>query len=191
MGHDRRDAQRNDLEAVTSASAGSGRPAEAPMRTHPLAPAMLDKILAAGAAVLLAAVLIALARGFGQWAEVPGVIWVHLATIVIALALTPVMLLRPRGDKLHRALGWVWAAAMFLTAFVSLFVRVIEPGKFSVIHLLSLWTMLQVPLIVLRARQHNWQRHRSAVRGMVIGALLIAGFFTFPFGRMMGRWLLG
>ena len=83
------------------------------------------------------------------------------------------------------------ALAMFLTAFVSLFVRVIEPGKFSVIHLLSLWTMLQVPLIVLRARQHDWKRHRRAVRGMVIGALLIAGFFTFPFGRMLGQWLLG
>ena len=191
MGHDRRDAQRNDLEAVTSASAGSGRPVETPARTHPLAPAVLDKALAAGATVLLAAVLIALARGFGQWGEVPGVIWVHLATIITALALTPVMLLRPRGDRVHRQLGWVWAAAMFLTAFVSLFVRVIEPGKFSVIHLLSLWTMLQVPLIVLRARQHDWQRHRRAVHGMVIGALLIAGFFTFPFGRMLGRWLLG
>ena len=152
---------------------------------------MLDKALAAGAALLLAVVLVALVRGYPAWGTVPGVVWAHLATIVTALALTPVMLLRPRGDRLHRALGWVWAAAMFFTAFDSLFVRVIHPGKFSVIHLLSLWTMLQVPLIVLRARQHNWQRHRSAVRGMVIGALLIAGFFTFPFGRMLGRWLLG
>ncbi|MDL2352960.1 MAG: hypothetical protein QFC78_08945 [Pseudomonadota bacterium] len=168
-----------------------GSAAAAPARRHPLAPDLLDKALAAGAGVLLAVVLAALVRGRADWAEVPGVVWAHLATIITALALTPVMLLRPRGDRMHRMLGWVWAAAMFLTAFDSLFVRVIHPGKFSVIHLLSLWTMLQVPLIVLRARQHDWQRHRRAVRGMVIGALLIAGFFTFPFGRMLGQWLLG
>ena len=27
------------------------------------------------------------------------------------------------------------------------------------------------------------------VRGLVIGALLIAGFFTFPFNRLLGSWL--
>ena len=191
MGHDRGDAQRNDIEAVSTAPTLSGDPATAPARRHPLAPDLLDKALAAGATVMLAVVLAALLRGRSDWAEVPGVIWVHLATIITALVLTPVMLLRPRGDRMHRALGWIWAAAMFLTAFDSLFVRLINRGGFSVIHLLSLWTMLQVPLIVLRARKHDWKRHRSAVRGMVIGALLIAGFFTFPFGRMLGQWLLG
>ena len=45
------------------------------------------------------------------------------------------------------------------------------------------------PVIVIQARRHNWKGHRSAVRGMVTGALLVAGFFTFPFGRMMGAWL--
>ena len=191
MGHDRSDAQRNDCQAVTAAPALCADPAAAPARRHPLAPDWLDKALAAGAAVMLAAVLVALARGRANWAEVPAVVWAHLATIVTALALTPVMLLRPRGDRAHRMLGWIWAAAMFLTALDSLFVRLINRGGFSVIHVLSLWTMLQVPLIVLRARQHDWKRHRRAVRGMVIGALLIAGFFTFPFGRMLGRWLLG
>ena len=166
--------------------------AAAPSARHnPLAPTALDRVLALAAAVLLAVVLVALARGFPQWGQVPGIVWLLLSTIIAALALTPVMLLRPRGDALHRQLGWVWAAAMFGTAFVSLFVRVIRPGHFSVIHLLSLWTMLMVPVIVLRARRHDWQRHRSAVRGMVTGALLIAGFFTFPFGRMLGTWLLG
>ena len=32
-------------------------------------------------------------------------------------------------------------------------------------------------------------RHRRSVHGMVIGALLIAGFFTFPFNRLLGAWL--
>jgi uncharacterized membrane protein len=34
-------------------------------------------------------------------------------------------------------------------------------------------------------------RHRRTIRALVIGALLVAGFFTFPFGRMLGVWLFG
>ena len=41
------------------------------------------------------------------------------------------------------------------------------------------------------ARRHDIARHRKIVRGMVTGALLIAGFFTFPFHRLLGQWLLG
>ena len=90
---------------------------------------------------------------------------------------------------MHRRLGTVWIAAMVLTALVSLTIRDGNRGNFSVIHILSVWTLIQIPLIVWRARTHNIPKHRSAVRGMVTGALLIAGFFTFPFDRMLGHWL--
>ena len=40
------------------------------------------------------------------------------------------------------------------------------------------------------ARNHRLDRHRAMVRGMVTGALVIAGFFTFPFGRLLGHWLV-
>jgi uncharacterized membrane protein len=99
------------------------------------------------------------------------------------------MLLRPRGTKAHRQLGWIWAGAMGLTALISLFVRNANPGGFSIIHVLSFWTLFQVPLIVWSARTHNVKRHRRSVRAMVTGALLIAGFFTFPFNRLLGHWL--
>lgn len=160
-------------------------------RPKPLAPDTLERVLALGAAVLLACVLVALFRGRGEWTRVPWQIWPHLLTIVVALALTPTMLLRRRGDRLHRTLGWVWATAMFLTALLSFNLRVVNPGHFSFIHLLSIWTVIQVPIIVWSARKHDVVRHRRAVRGMVIGALLVAGFFTFPFERLLGRWLFG
>ncbi len=48
-----------------------------------------------------------------------------------------------------------------------------------------------MPLIVLAARRHQHAKHRAAVRGMVTGALIIAGIFTFPFERLMGHWLFG
>ena len=158
---------------------------------RPLAADPYEKMLAAAAAILLAFVIVAVARGRPEWALIPAIIWAHLATIVIALALTPVMLLRRRGDQAHRQLGRVWAASMVLTAFLSLFVRLSNHGGFSLIHILSVYTLIQVPLLVWFARQHNIRRHRRAVRAMVTGALLIAGFFTFPFGRLLGHWLFG
>ena len=157
----------------------------------PFAPDGYERALAIGAMLMLAAVLLALARGYGEWHKVPPIVWAHLATIVIALGLTPVMLLRRRGDARHRLLGWIWSGSMALTAALSLGIKLINHGSFSVIHVLSVWTLIQVPLIVLTARRHNVKRHRRAVRGMVTGALLIAGFFTFPFGRLLGSWLLG
>jgi uncharacterized membrane protein len=156
-----------------------------------LAPDIFDRILAAGAIVLLGFVIAALWRGRDEWHLIPVIVWLHLATIVAAVALTPVMLLRRRGDRLHRRLGWVWAVSMFLTAAFSFGVRGINAGGFSLIHLLSAWTLIQVPVIAWSARTHQHRRHRASVRGMVAGALLIAGFFTFPFDRLLGHWLFG
>lgn len=140
---------------------------------------------------LLTAVAVALLRGQADWPKVPARVWIHLTSIVVALALTPVMLLRPRGDRRHRTIGWIWAGAMLLTALISFTIRGIGHGGFSFIHLLSLWVVIQVPLLVSAARKHDVRRHRSGVRGMVTGALLIAGFFTFPFDRLLGHWLFG
>jgi uncharacterized membrane protein len=157
----------------------------------PITPDILEKILAAGAVLILLATITAIIRGQNQWAIIPANVWAHLATIGIALSLTPVMLLRKRGDKLHRILGMIWLSTMFLTAMISFDIRLIDQGRFSLIHILSLFTLIQVPLIFWHAKNHNIDKHRTAVRGMVLGALLIAGFFTFPFGRLLGTWLFG
>jgi uncharacterized membrane protein len=156
-----------------------------------LAPEIFDRILSFASLVLLAAVLTALWRGRAEWAQVPLFVWAHVATIVTAVVLTPVMLLRRRGDWLHRRLGWIWAGAMFLTAQLTFGIRGLNQGSLSLIHILSAWTLLQVPLIIWHARHHNVRGHRNAVRGMVASALIVAGAFTFPFDRLLGHWLFG
>ena len=170
---------------ATNAAAAKPRP-----KTK-LTPDNFDRFLSAAAVALLAAVATAVWRGRAEWGEVPDLVWAHIATIVTALMLTPVMLLRRRGDRLHRRLGWVWATAMAVTAAATFGIRGLNQGSLSLIHILSAWTLLQVPLIVWAARTHNVARHRNAVRGMVTGALIIAGIFTFPFDRLMGHWLFG
>lgn len=165
------------------------RTAAIPVR--PLAADAYEVLLATAATILLAAVGIALGRGHAHWAEVPAIVWTHIATVIVALALTPVILLGRRGDRRHRTLGVIWVTAMLLTAALSLGIHLIDPGRFSLIHILSVWTLIQVPILWHSARTHRVVRHRRAVRGLVTGALLIAGFFTFPFDRLLGHWLFG
>ncbi len=163
------------------------------VRPYPLlgrAP-VLDRALAGAAAVMLAFVLVALVRGRAHLAEQPPAILAHLATIIVAVAVTPVMLLAPKGTRPHRALGYVWCAAMASTAMISFAIRGLNRGHFSAIHLISAFTFLQIPLIIWAARSHKVLRHRRAVRWTTLGALLIAGAFTFPFNRLLGRWLFG
>lgn len=165
----------------------------------PLSQRLLPNVLLAVASGVLAlAALLAIARGQPHWGRVPSLVWLHLISILVATGLTPVMLLRRKGDGRHRRLGYVWVSAMLLTAATSLAFSTGEPagwgvftGDFSPIHLLSIFVLVQVPRIVTAARQHDRIGHERGVRGIVVGALLVAGFFTFPFGRMLGSWLLG
>jgi uncharacterized membrane protein len=169
------------------ATLASGR---APKRKS-IAPDLYERLLAVGSILLLAAVLIAIGRGFERWEEMPAIVWFHLVTIVAALGLTPWLLLQKRGTRLHRRLGWTWAAAMMATAVASLFVRGMNYGGWSPIHILSVVTIVGVPAAVWRARLHDVSGHRQSMRILITGALILAGVFTFPFDRTLGRWLFG
>lgn len=160
-------------------------------RANPVAPDTYERILAIGAIILLAAVVAALAKGYPEWPRVPMEVWPHLITVMIALVLTPIQLLRRRGDRPHRRLGTIWVIAMIATAALSFRVREINHGGLSLIHVLSAFTLFAAPLAWWSAHTHNIRVHRRAVRGTVTGALLIAGFFTFPFDRLLGHWLFG
>lgn len=156
-----------------------------------------NRLLALLSTLLLAAVLAAIVRGQAHWAEAGTLVWVHMLTMLAALGLTPVLLLRAKGNRRHRQLGWAWAGLMLVSAALSLAFRAGHDGwgvfsaDLSPIHALSLLVLVQAPRIVLKARAHDRIGHERAVRVLVVGALLLAGFFTFPLGRMLGEWLLG
>ena len=127
-----------------------------------LARLLSNPVLAVASAILFACAVVAVAKGRADWARVPGLVWVHLGSILLATGLTPVMLLRRKGDGRHRKLGYVWVGAMLLTAISSLFFSTRVPGglgvftgDFSFIHILSVLVLLQVPRIVVKARRHT------------------------------------
>ena len=170
----------------------------APRRGQRFDRIVTDRRLAAATVVMLAAVVVAVGRGgHADWGRVPPLIWLHLGLIAVALGLTPVMLLRRKATRSHRILGYVWATAMVATAAVSLAFRTgagagnrgVFSGDISPIHVLSVIVLVMVPRLVGSARRHDVVGHRRGVRGIVIGAILIAGFFTFPFDRLLGHWL--
>jgi uncharacterized membrane protein len=157
-------------------------------RRDGLATLPADRRLGYISIVMLAIVVAALIRGRAHWAEPPASVWGHLALVIAALLLTPVMLIRRKGSGAHRYLGYVWAALLVAIAvegfFMPLHGRTVSP-----IWLLSAFVLVQVPRLVIQARRHDMAAHRRSVRAMVIGAFLVAGFFTLPFGRLLGNWL--
>jgi uncharacterized membrane protein len=163
-------------------------PAKRPSLLDRLLP---DRLLGAAALLLLAAVVAAIWRGRPYWADAGSAVWAHLALLIVVLAVTPLQLWGRKGAVWHRCLGWLWVCAMMSTAVVSFAIRDVRDGGLSWIHLLSAWVLIQVPWMVWAARRHQVDRHRDRARAMTIFALAVAGFFTFPFGRMLGRWLLG
>jgi len=120
------------------------------------------------------------------------VIQVHAFAAMAAFALGIVQLAAPKGTLPHRTIGWIWVILLALIALSSFFIHEIKLiGPFSPIHLLSIFTLVMLPLAVLRARRHEVQKHRRAMIGIFIGALVVAGAFTFAPGRIMHAVVLG
>jgi uncharacterized membrane protein len=64
-------------------------------------------------------------------------------------------------------------------------------GPWSPIHLLSIFTLIVLPIAVWRARNHRVADHRRIMIFIFAGALVIAGLFTFVPGRVMHAVVFG
>jgi uncharacterized membrane protein len=113
-------------------------------------------------------------------------------TLAPLLDVPPVILAAPKGTIPHRLIGWSWAALMMAVAISSLFIHILRMwGLWSPIHLLSILVLVTLPLAVLHARRQDVRRHRNAMTSLFIGALVIAGAFTFMPGRIMHAVVFG
>jgi uncharacterized membrane protein len=119
-------------------------------------------------------------------------IQVHAFAAMVAFALGVVQLSAPKGTLPHRALGFVWVALMLAVVISSFFIHVIRLwGPWSPIHLLSIFTLIMLPIGVWRAHRHDVTGHRHTMISLFTGALVVAGIFTFYPGRIMHAVVFG
>ena len=124
-------------------------------------------------------------------AQSPVVIF-HALAALTALGLGTVQLIGPKGTRMHRVLGYGWAGLMVSLAAASFWINDIRTfGPFSPIHILSILTLIMVPLAVWEAHTHKVVAHRSRMIWIYIGALIVAGGFTLLPGRVMYQVFFG
>jgi uncharacterized membrane protein len=114
---------------------------------------------------------------------------IHLATVLPALPLGLYVFLSRKGGARHRLLGRIWMALMAITAVAALFIRHLNDGAFSYIHIASVVTLVSIPLAIRAARRRRIAEHRAHLLSMFFGALLVSGVLSFLPGRIMWQWL--
>lgn len=135
-------------------------------------------------------------RRFELISEMTPAIWIHFAFVSSAVVLGAVVLFRRKGDARHRWLGRVWVSAMAVTAVSSFWIKEINEGGFSPIHLLSAWTLFALFAGIFAIRSRGWlpnavRWHKGFLQSLYATGIAIAGGFTLLPDRLLGRLTFG
>ena len=116
----------------------------------------------------------------------------HALAAIVAILLGAIQLLSRKGTLIHKALGWVWVLLMLAVSVSSLFIHEIHMwGKYSPIHILSLWTIFCLLLAIYFVRIENIKRHKQTMTILYLLALILTGLFTLLPGRVMHMVIFG
>lgn len=178
------------MTGVPSGIAGGARAAAASMLVT-VAVVALALVLAPGVVDLDGVAIRPHAPDWSVLARASPAVQVHLAAAVLAFAVGAVQLAGPKGTLPHRLLGWTWVLAMLAAAASSLFIREINHGAFSVIHVLSGLTLVSLPMAVHAARKGRVAAHRGTMLRLYFGGLVVAGVLAFLPGRTLWAMFLG
>ena len=114
---------------------------------------------------------------------------VHLAAVLPAVAIGVTQLLMTKGTRLHKSLGWIWVLAMVVVAASSFWILEIRKGAgWSVIHLLSAWTLISLTCAIWFIRRGNVRAHKGFMVGTLLG-LAGAGIGALMPGRFLSQLL--
>ncbi|MDC7682635.1 DUF2306 domain-containing protein [Asticcacaulis sp. BYS171W] len=116
---------------------------------------------------------------------------IHLSAACSAFLIGLYQLMGPKGHTPHRVLGYIWLCLMLTAAISSFWLKGLNHGAYSFIHILSGWTVVVTPMILYAARTKNIKRHRDMATGLFMGGLVVAGLFAFIPGRLLWRVFFG
>lgn len=113
-------------------------------------------------------------------------IWTHFILAVLAIGLGAVNLASAKGTLRHRVIGWCWMIVMTYVTVSSFWIRELNDGAFSWIHLLTIWTMISMVAAIVAIRRGRVRTHAAFMTGTMIGALIAGGFAMMP-GRFISH----
>ncbi|WP_119419595.1 DUF2306 domain-containing protein [Desertibaculum subflavum] len=116
----------------------------------------------------------------------------HLAVVLLAFVLGAWVLFRAKGTPVHKRLGRIWMGLMAAASISSFFIpATLVPlyGGFGVIHLLSVWVLINIGIAVWAARTGRIRQHRIWVTATYVGALIGAGAGAMVPGRLISQML--
>ena len=110
---------------------------------------------------------------------------IHLAAAILSLIVGALVLARTKGTRSHKMFGRLWVGLMVAVAISSFWILEIRDGAgFSVIHLLSAWTLVSLALAVHFIRRGNVRAHKGFMIGTFLG-LAGAGLGALAPGRAL------
>jgi uncharacterized membrane protein len=116
---------------------------------------------------------------------------VHLLTALAALVLGGLLMTARKGRTFHRVAGWVWVSLVSVTAGATLFITSLNHGSWSLLHLITGWVLLALPVAVIAAKRRNVARHRKTMMGLFYGGFAINLFVALMPGRTLWMMFLG
>lgn len=123
--------------------------------------------------------------------QLPTDMLLHTLAATTALGLGLVLLALTKGTRVHQWLGRIWALLMLIVIVSSFSIRGLDglPGGFSVIHLLSVFTLCTLGMAIFHIRNGRVRKHQYYMIGTFIG-LVGAGAGALAPGRTLSH-LLG
>lgn len=96
---------------------------------------------------------------------------VHAITAGYSILFGAVQLMaRRKGGTVHRVIGRIWVAAIYIVIFTSFGIRTLD-GGFTWLHALSVFTFGTVTVGLWAARTGRIEAHRAFMRGSYFGVL--------------------
>ena len=117
------------------------------------------------------------------------IVWIHFLAALAVLALGGINLAATKGTARHKAMGWVWIICLLFVVISSYWLRDINLGELSWIHLLSVVSLVSMVWALIAIRRGNVRAHAGAMTGTMVGAVIAGGFALAP-GRFIST-LLG
>ena len=129
---------------------------------------------------------------FAPLLNAPLAIQLHVAAVVVAAAGFAAVLLLTKGTNLHRWFGRSFVLGMTGAALSSFWIRELNHGSLSFIHIISVVTLWGLASGIWAVRRGNVLSHRLSMALTAFGGLGVAGAFAiFRPGRVMWQVFFG